>query len=191
MLRQTNQEREEYDIIFKHMAKLKSNKNVFTKEKFFINFGNFTDKPFAYIMKMDNLSDSLKSELCYYVYLLLEVNDIYYSEYNYTLEINLKDLHIRKSNYQGIIENEILLIINEIQSKLKDKRSKILGKVYNYSTNKVEYELEDGNFIVIDENDNPIKTPLPLDLTCFPIEYLNYIENTPMIRDINIDNILK
>lgn len=35
-------------------------------------------------------------------------------------------------------------------AKSKALRSRILGKWYNYELNKVEYELEDGNFVTID-----------------------------------------
>ena len=35
-------------------------------------------------------------------------------------------------------------------AKTKRKRARIMGKWYNYELNKVEYELEDGNFVTID-----------------------------------------
>lgn len=61
-------------------------------------------------------------------------------------------LSVLKDNTKSVSEYlQIHLepIYEEIKKKQK-RRSKILGKWYNYELNKLEYELEDGNFVTID-----------------------------------------
>lgn len=176
-----------YDFIFNYLLNIKKIENI-KKETFFLwNYHQIS--PYREIFAMNSLSKELKDELCFYIHLLIEINEkILSKQYSH---IGDMDVEFISTNYKNVINNEIEIIINYIKNKFNNRRSKILGKVYNYSENRVEYELEDGNFIGLDEKENPIKMTLPLDLSCFPNEYLEYIGNTPMIREININNILE
>ena len=64
---------------------------------------------------------------------------------------------------------------------------KFFRKVFNYQTGKMEYELEDGNFITINESVNPPKIEVDNDI--FPIEFVKLID-PQKYRDMKIDEIL-
>ena len=53
------------------------------------------------------------------------------------------------SSFSEFIDLYMEPIYTEL-AKNKRKRSKIIGNWYNYELNKVEYELEDGNFVGVD-----------------------------------------
>ena len=94
---------------------------------------------------------------------------------------------IEKDKY-SIISNEISEIGLKIKLKLK-RRSKIIGKVYNYETNKLELELEDGTFVEI--NDEKLKQPeIKLDKSIFPDCWLYVTGDIAALRDKKIESIL-
>lgn len=82
--------------------------------------------------------------------------------------------------------------LNEIALKLNNKqkrRSKIIGKVYNYETNKIELELEDGTFVETN-GDSLTKPKLDLDKSVFPDCWLYVSGDIASLRDKRIDTIL-
>jgi hypothetical protein len=76
---------------------------------------------------------------------------------------------------------------NKIKLKNQDRRSTVLRKVFNYQTGTLEYELEDGNFIPINESVIPPKIEVDSDI--FPIEFIKLID-PQKYRDKKIDQIL-
>ena len=94
---------------------------------------------------------------------------------------------IEKDKY-SIISNEITEIFFKIKLKLR-KRSKVIGKVYNYETNKLELELEDGTFVEI--NGDELKQPeIKLDKSIFPDCWLYATGDIATLRQNKIDSIL-
>lgn len=85
---------------------------------------------------------------------------------------------------------DLSLVITDLRDSYigqKSKKSKVVGKVYNYVTRSMEYELEDGNFIKINDNITPIETPTPFEI--FPMEFQKII-NLAEYRNNKIDEIL-
>lgn len=80
--------------------------------------------------------------------------------------------------------------IKDIYQKFKDRkiRSKIIGKSYNYHSNKIEYILEDGNYVEIDGDSNK-KPCVSFDINIFPLEFLKIIDYNEY-RDNKIDKIV-
>ena len=70
-----------------------------------------------------------------------------------------------------------------------NKRSKVIGKVYNFQTNKLELELEDGKFVEI--NGDELKQPeIELDKTIFPNCWLYATGDIATMRQNKINRIL-
>ncbi len=119
-----------------------------------------------------NLSKDIKSNLAIY----LDVCNSYYQ--NMSLTTN------RSYNKEAdIVYEEIRNRINNI----KRKRSGVIKKVFNYETGFMEYELEDGNFIKINE---PVTSPkVDVDNGIFPDVFLKIVDKEKY-RDNRIDEIL-
>lgn len=80
--------------------------------------------------------------------------------------------------------------INRIKSELDKteiRRSIVKSKVYNYQTGKMEYELEDGNFIEI--SDVKVKGPYLEISDVYEKEFIKLIDISKY-RDMKIDDIL-
>jgi len=94
---------------------------------------------------------------------------------------------ILSQHKMDILFNELKLIRTKIENSLK--RTKIIGKIYNHKTNKLEYELEDGNFIQID-GDKLIPPEIELDDTVFPDCFLYGRGRIASLRENRINDIL-
>ena len=98
---------------------------------------------------------------------------------------SLTNKMVSNADRLSFIKEEMLLIKDKI-IKDKLKRSKIIGKVYNYATSKVEYELEDGNYVPIDGS-----YQIKLDKNVFPKEFLFLTGEMALYRDKRIESILE
>lgn len=123
-----------------------------------------------------NLSSNMVNLISAY----LEIISMYES-YSYT------NIHLPAGTTwmpNGNLIKDEMRIISEVIKK-NPKRSKILGKYYNYNTAEVEYLLEDGNYI-------PIGTKVisdDLNLSIFPKEFVILLDESEY-RNIQIDEIL-
>jgi len=132
-----------------------------------------------------NLSSKDKETIelvsCYF-----ELINIYYQ---YTTTYNPYNPLAEDSEHINIIRKEAQKI-NDYLAKKDNPRSKVVGKVYNYSTGFMEYQLEDGNFVKIMDNkvDGPMKTYDASDY--FPDEFLKII-NPSKLRERKIGEILE
>jgi hypothetical protein len=90
------------------------------------------------------------------------------------------------------LQNNIKKMLSELNAYLSKKetpRVKVVGKVYNYITGFMEYELSDGNFVKIMDNkvEGPIKK---FDIAeFFPDEFLSIVSPS-YVRDKKIGQIL-
>ena len=128
-----------------------------------------------------NITDYFKNEIFIYIYIVAK--NINYSRGMDPINFLLENKNVNFLNFLREFDStfkEHLLINN--------KRSKILGKVYNYTTNKIEYELEDGNFI---PEDLQLKTKFKVEFNCnvFPKEYRKIIHKQEN-REEQLKNIL-
>lgn len=96
-------------------------------------------------------------------------------------------IYLMETNKNKVLIAELKLIREKIEKTLN--RSKILGKVYNYRTNRVEYELENGHFIEID-GDNLIAPSIELDDSVFPDCFLSGRGRIASMRNNRINDIL-
>jgi len=120
------------------------------------------------------VNDELTNKLCIY----FELCSIYYE--------NLRS-GLPGVNLDSDLTNLFKKVKSDINKKLEGKRSGVLRKVFNYSTGHLEYELEDGNFIKINEKVTPPKIDIDLDI--FPKEFIKLID-PQKYRDMKIDEIL-
>ena len=91
-------------------------------------------------------------------------------------------------NIQTSLSDKLLEIINKIKSNNKDKKSKVIGKAFNYETGFLEYELENGTFLKI-IGDNKVEPPT-IDITSYlPKEFIKLVDQTED-RDQQINEIL-
>lgn len=139
----------------------------------------------AITSSIPNLSPKDKEtiELVSYYFELISMYDAYmnmYNPYNPLSENSDGTNFIRKEAQK----------INDYLAKKDNPRSKVVGKVYNYSTGFMEYQLEDGNFVKILDNkvDGPMKTYDASDY--FPDEFLKIV-NPAKLRDRKIGEILE
>ena len=117
-----------------------------------------------------NLSNDMMKNICIYAEL--------YSTYESLMSISLQS--------QSNLKNELSKIYFYIKENNKGKISAIIRKVFNYETGFVEYELEDGNYVRIQENVQPPK----MDHTSIlPKSFLKLI-NLQEYRNSQIDEIL-
>jgi hypothetical protein len=130
-----------------------------------------------------NITDDFKNEIFIYIYTVAK-NVYSYSfpgmcPINYLIENKNTNFINFLREFDSILKEHLLL---------DNKRSKILGKVYNYTTNKIEYELEDGNFI---PEDLQLKTKFKVEFNCnvFPKEYRKIIYKQEN-REEQLKNIL-
>jgi hypothetical protein len=130
-----------------------------------------------------NLNSELMSNICLYIEICSSYYDMLQSPSPYGKYNSSTMRYTDVSQLDTIIKN----IKNDINSKLNNKRSAIVRKVFNYQTGKVEYELEDGNFISTNESVIPPK--LDVDNDIFPIEFVKLID-PQKYRDMKIDEIL-
>lgn len=148
-------------------------------------------KKYSYSVELEslfgkyNLSVELKTQIGAFYSLCKEVLITKSSVIMNPLDIN--SYLLEKDKYR-ILSTELSEIALKLTIKQK-RRSKIIGKVYNYETNKLEYELEDGIFVEID-GDKLIRPKLELDKTIFPDCWLYVSGDIASLRDKRIDNIL-
>jgi len=128
-----------------------------------------------------NLSEEFIQEIYFYYTLCKNAMDVR----NNMIAFDLDSVALERNKYT-ILANEIKLITDKVKEKLK--RSKIVGKVYNYMTNKVEYELEDGSFVQI-EGDKLIPPKIQLDKSVFPDCFLYVSGDIASMRGNRIDSI--
>ena len=110
------------------------------------------------------LSASLMEHMCYFLELCSSYADI------------IQNI--------GYIKNQMGVIIENIKS-LKDNRSDIIGKSFNYTTGKLEYKLVDGNYISTVESEMPKLN----DISILPDIYVKYVDISKY-RDMKIDEII-
>lgn len=101
------------------------------------------------------------------------------------------------SNYFEVIQrltnqsHELSRVFDKIRKDIRDnlnnRRSSVIRKVFNYQTGCMEYELEDGNFVRIDEKVTP--PVINIDLNIFPKEFVKLID-PQKYRDMKINDIL-
>ena len=132
-----------------------------------------------------NLSLDFKNEIgAYYSY----CKEILITQSSFVIDTFDQQSYMIEKDKYSIISNEISEIGLKIKLKLK-RRSKIIGKVYNYETNKLELELEDGTFVEI--NDEKLKQPeIKLDKSIFPDCWLYVTGDIAALRDKKIESIL-
>jgi hypothetical protein len=96
--------------------------------------------------------------------------------------------YMKETDKYRIISDEIHNIKVKISLNLI-KRSKVIGKVYNFQTNKLELELEDGTFVEM--NGDELKQPeIQLDKSIFPDCWLYVTGDIATLRQNKIDSIL-
>lgn len=113
---------------------------------------------------------------------LIESYHEYMTMYNPYTPIQKDD-----TTYNNI--KKMLSELNTYLSKRETPRVKVIGKVYNYVTGFMEYELSDGNFVKILDNkvDGPIKK---FDINeFFPDEFLSIVSPS-YVREKKIGQIL-
>jgi len=125
-----------------------------------------------------NIDSELMSNICLYIELC--------SSYYDMLE-SLSQMTLNHKGPKNRLTDVVEKIKNDINSKINNKRSGVVRKVFNYQTGKMEYELEDGNFITINESVIPPKIEVDNDI--FPIEFVKLID-PQKYRDMKIDEIL-
>jgi putative alpha-1,2-mannosidase len=125
-----------------------------------------------------NIDSELMSNICLYIELC--------SSYYDMLE-SLSQMTLNHKGPKNRLTDVVEKIKNDIDSKINNKRSGVVRKVFNYQTGKMEYELEDGNFITINESVIPPKIEVDNDI--FPIEFVKLID-PQKYRDMKIDEIL-
>lgn len=117
------------------------------------------------------LDETQVSNLCFY----LEICSHYYT--------TLSNITNQRYELNGIFEK----IRKDIKSSLNNKRSAVVRKVFNYQTGKMEYELEDGKFVEI--NESVITPKIEFDISVFPKEFIKLVD-PEKYRDLKIDEIL-
>ena len=144
-----------------------------------------TIEAFNVLFKGLSLTKEFEMEICLYYTLCSEALE--FKSSMISMDYNNQDWFYEQNKMQ-ILANEFTLLRNKIKDKLS--KSKILGKVYNYLTNKIEYELEDGRFVVID-GDKLIPPAIELDRSVFPDIFLYMIGEIADMRENRINEILK
>ena len=91
-----------------------------------------------------------------------------------------------KTTNESYLTSEINRIKSELD-KPEIRRSIVKSKVYNYQTGKMEYELEDGNFIEI--SDVKVKGPYLEISDVYEKEFIKHMDISKY-RDMKIDDIL-
>ena len=128
------------------------------------------------LFREDNLSIELKHDV-----------SLFYEMCNSCLGNRVGET--KETPAQKVIIEELHLIKANIKTFIESKsRSKLLGKVYNYSTNKFEYELQDGTFIEIGPNEELIR-PIFTSKEIFPDCFLSITDKASM-RENRINRIL-
>jgi hypothetical protein len=123
-----------------------------------------------------NLSKDFKDKICLYCEVLK-----LYNEKPMTINTN----YMLNSSIKTYIPEELSKIRESILEK--KIRSKIIDKYYNYTNGKVEYLLENGEYIEIKE---PVVRPITnLDMSVLPIGLLSIIDDNEY-RNKKIDQIL-
>jgi len=165
-----------YNKIFKQ--------GILNKEK--LNLLRSHDREIQSVFGNYNLSKDFILEInAYFNY----CKEIIMTNPSYVTDILSYDKILLEKNKHVIISNEILLIKEKLEEKL-NKRSKIIGKVYNYKTNKLEYELEDGAFVEISK-DSLSKPIIELDKSIFPDCWLYISGDIASLRNNRINDILE
>ena len=122
-----------------------------------------------------NIDKDLISNLCIY----MELCSNYYTM--------LESVYGMKGQIERLPEI-IIKIKADLKFQMQNRRSAVVRKVFNYQTGKMEYELEDGNFVGIDEKVISPKVTIS-DEGIFPKEFIKII-NPEKYRDMKIDEIL-
>lgn len=118
-----------------------------------------------------HLDDDFLYKFCVYT----EVCSIYYNKVQF------------KSFSNPTIGDLLKKVRNNILESRPD-RSGVVRKVYNYRTSSMEYELEDGNFIKINEDITPISIK-NISSNVFPPEFVKSFDINEY-RDMKINEIL-
>lgn len=121
------------------------------------------------------VESELMENISVWLELMILYEDIHHSSLNGT---------IRPTRDRGMAQKSLDRISENIK-KIPGKRIGIVRKVYNQNLRMIEYELEDGTYIPIDEN----KFPVPkIDLSVFPDSFLKLFHKSEY-RDKQIEKI--
>lgn len=124
-----------------------------------------------------DLTDESLFKLCLY----LDVCQFYYD--------SLSKLNSPFFVYKGD-GSEMAHVFSKLEKDISSKsieRSRVIGKSFNYKTGCLEYELEDGNYVKI-ENDKLIPPKMEIDDSIFPDEFIKII-NISKYREMQINKI--
>lgn len=139
----------------------------------------YWDEYIKVISTQFNVTDDIREKLIIYFH----IYELYYIHKNAVIDRHDPVLKFEKNIKNLVIEEALKVLLD----KLPDKRSTIVGKVYNYLTKSMEYQLEDGNFVPIKEDITPIK--YTIEEKSFPIEFIKQV-NLQLYRKITINEIL-
>ena len=133
-----------------------------------------------------NLSKSISSEIClFYVMCVFSVNRSGTPFTNTTVGGIKRDLF--GNSVHPVIAIELAMLQDKLY-QLSQIRSRLIGKAYNFYTNKLEYELEDGTYVEI--NGDVLRKPfLNVTKDIFPDCYLGTTDLASM-RESRINRIL-
>ncbi len=123
-----------------------------------------------------SIYDNMDNKSIIYISTYLEMisSYYYYMEKNFHVASGARDICIKE-----LIEN--------IREK-NNKRSAVVRKIFNYRIGRLEYELEDGNFVTLSEGIE--STPeINIDIDVFPTEFVRHIDLNEY-RNMKIDKIL-
>jgi hypothetical protein len=133
-----------------------------------------------------NLSKSISSEIC-----LFYVMCVFSTNRSGTPFTNITVGGIKRDLFDNSVHPVILTELATLKDKLhhlSQIRSRLVGKAYNFYTNKLEYELEDGTYVEI--NGDTLKKPfLNVTKDIFPDCYLGATDLASM-RESRINKIL-
>lgn len=124
-----------------------------------------------------NLTDDFKYKICLYCELV--------KRYQESMSIGAITSRYVENDFINVIKLKLSRLRDTLSSK--KVRSKIIDKYYNYTDGKVEYLLEDGTFIEI--NESITKPKNDFDISLLPTEVLCIIDDTEY-RNRKIEDII-
>jgi len=133
-----------------------------------------------------NLSKNISSEICLFYVMCVFSSNKSGSPFTNTTVGNIKrDLF--NNSIHPVILTELAMLKDKLY-QLSQIRSRLVGKAYNFYTNKLEYELEDGTYVEI--NGDILRKPfLNVTKDIFPDCYLGTTDLASM-RESRINRIL-